>query len=326
MRTLLLGTLLALPAFLHASLDRPISLACAGSFSEAAFAFAEIIVSNAGSPESAEESAEALHSLGNLAALEGKFVLAAYYHAEGRRTFLRALPPLAIMYQNEEPCNNIGDIYWVSSFAKKTMFEVLEDVVDLTEMPADGSISAALFSELDMGGKAEVFNAHTSLGTQLEDSGMVEWSMLHFGKAEEIVGQVDEGDVSLTVRNSIMVPVMYDNEVDLVRGRKALEEKVDRLYGESERVALRSLNQLSMPGTFYIIYQGGNDKELMTKIRGAYVRHPNPPAPARARVWGPRPEGFMGPGPPPDSPCACPLPPQTRTLFLRASASASLGA
>ena len=41
---------------------------------------------------------------------------------------------------------------------------------------------------------------------------------------------------------------------------------------QDDGVKLKSLNQLSVPGTFYIVYQGFNDKDVMVGIREAYYR------------------------------------------------------
>jgi hypothetical protein len=35
----------------------------------------------------------------------------------------KALPPLAVLHQNKVPCSGLSDVYWVSSFAKKNLFD-----------------------------------------------------------------------------------------------------------------------------------------------------------------------------------------------------------
>lgn len=33
------------------------------------------------------------------------------------------LPPLAVLHQQQEPCAGLSDTYWVSSFAKKRLYD-----------------------------------------------------------------------------------------------------------------------------------------------------------------------------------------------------------
>lgn len=33
------------------------------------------------------------------------------------------LPPLAVLHQQQEPCAGLSDTYWVSSFAKKQLYD-----------------------------------------------------------------------------------------------------------------------------------------------------------------------------------------------------------
>ena len=68
--------------------------------------------------------AGAWHTLGNVKAIEGDLLTAAQLHGMGKEVEGKTLPPLAVRYQKEEWCNEIGDIFWVSSFAKYNIFQV----------------------------------------------------------------------------------------------------------------------------------------------------------------------------------------------------------
>jgi predicted O-linked N-acetylglucosamine transferase (SPINDLY family) len=284
---------LSLFALSQSSLESAMDLACSAEFALAKSAFQSLIDEQTTDPDQLILNAKAYHSLGNLAALETQFVLAGHHHAMGKASHPTTLPPLALRHQAKEPCNNIGDIFWVSSFVKKTMFDELGEVIDLTSAPShdggdggDDSLPASLSKKQ----LKEIINAHTSLGTQLEDSGLVELAMLHFQKAEVIQDTVDASDSTLKVRNSLMVPVAYDSVEDVAATRAKLESKVSELHAGAvvhKTVTLPSLNQLSMPGTFYLIYMGYNDASVMTKIRNSYVhmfpkiqsKLPSPPTP-----------------------------------------------
>lgn len=68
--------------------------------------------------------------------------------------------------------------------------------------------------------KSEIVDLHTSLGTQLEDSGLILDSILHFKYASDI----DENDYSLKVKKILSVPIIYDTEDEL--GEDCFQEKV----------------------------------------------------------------------------------------------------
>ena len=59
------------------------------------------------------------------------------------------------------------------------------------------------------------------------------------------------------VRNVIMVPVVYESKDAVVTSRKKLEESLDLLLDEAVtgNYSISRLDQLAMPGTFYLVYQ-----------------------------------------------------------------------
>ena len=149
------------------------------------------------------------------------------------------MPPLAVLYQNGEKCNGLADVYWVSSFAKKSLFDSPSDM-------------------------QKRYSAHISLATQLEDSGLVDEAGVHFRAA----GTLQPHRADLLLRNALMVPVLYDSDVHLRETRARLEGQITSLLRSN--LTLDSLDQISMPGTFYIVYQGRNDVAVMTGIQRLY--------------------------------------------------------
>ena len=204
------------------------------------------------------------HSLGNIAAILADFHLSAHYHYKGKETEPKTLPPLAIMHQNGEPCNEIGDIFWVSSFTKKQMFDLFYSEDSRPEV-VEGSYPKSIQDILDDKLRQTLSEAHSGLGTQLEDSGLVDLAMLHFERAYDI-GRGND----VRVKRALQVPVLYDNISHVEKSREKLLDGVAEL--KYEGVILSSLNQLSVPGTFYIVYQGFNDRDVMVGIRENYYR------------------------------------------------------
>lgn len=181
-----------------------------------------------------------LHSVGTLQFIAaGDADSAIHHHGRAKELDSTVLPPLALLYQNGESCNGVADVYWVSSHAKKSLFDAPHD----TE---------------------KKYQAHLSLATQLEDSGLVEFAAIHFKAA----GMLQPHRIDLRLRNALMVPVLYDSEEHLSSTRAELEENVISLL--QSNISLENLDQISMPGTFYIVYQGRNDVQLMTGIQRLY--------------------------------------------------------
>lgn len=239
-----------------------ISLSCDANFDQAELLFASI-------PQNSPHYSASLHSLGNIAALKGNLLMSGMYHNLAKRHDPHEQPPLALMYIEETPCNNIGDIFWTSSFSKKNMYETFfaKNVRD-----ARGLLSIQHYENLTVVLKEEelstLFDAHVGLAVQLEDSGLVEYSIKHFQRAAIL----QPNNMDLKVRNALMVPVLYDSMSHLETSRLQLEQKVFDLIKSIKEynTTLKSLNHLSMPGTFYIAYQGYNDASLMKHIRDAY--------------------------------------------------------
>lgn len=83
-----------------------------------------------------------------------------------------------------------------------------------------------------------------------------------------------------------MVPVVYENASHVISSRRQLETEVGRLLHQAATGTLRQLDrldQLALPGTFYLVYQGFDDARLMRDIHTVYANlYPrlSPPVPA----------------------------------------------
>ena len=239
-----------------------LNLSCDTKFDQAERLFAFL-------PQESPHYSASLHSLGNIAALKGNLLLSGMYHKLAKLRDPNEQPPLAIMYQEKHPCNNIGDIFWTSSFTKKRMYETFFEKrsshrKDIMSVKDYESLKAILKKEE----LSILFDAHIGLATQLEDSGLTEYSMKHF----QYAAVLKPYNLDLKIRNALMVPVLYDSVAHVEKTRESLETNVCALIrmATEENTTLPSLNHLSMPGTFYIVYQGFNDAKLIAAIRKMY--------------------------------------------------------
>eukprot|EP00957_Ditylum_brightwellii_P146440 11150128-Ditylum_brightwellii.AAC.1 len=78
--------------------------------------------------------------------------------------------------------------------------------------------------------------------------------------------------MELQLRNAISVPVVYKSLNHVEESRKKLERGVDRLLtlALSRNYKIKSLDHVSMPGTYYLVYGGYNDAKIMKDISLIY--------------------------------------------------------
>lgn len=185
---------------------------------------------------SREHSAESLSALANLALIRrGDVEKSVELLKESRSLNANTVPPLAALSQRDS-CGGLGDVLWTAEFALRKL--------------ADGG---------------DPFGIHTSLGTVLADSGAMVEARVHFEAAAKL-----KATPALEFRQVLSIPAVYDSIRHLVQTRKHLEQGVRRLLRE-DFPALDSLDHLSMPGTFYLVYMGYEDARLMTDLQRAYA-------------------------------------------------------
>ena len=148
-------------------------------------------------------------------------------------------------FQKGEKCGGLGDVYWSCAFLAKKLHEFSDE---------HGTEGKAWW---DL-----VFDAHTQLSALLEDSGALSAAMEHVGRA----AAQRPRDGSLRFRQALLVPAVASRADGSKTARKALKQRVAALKGTT----LETLDQTSMPGTFYVVYLGGDDANLMRDIGVAY--------------------------------------------------------
>ena len=85
--------------------------------------------------------------------------------------------------------------------------------------------------------RSSLAEAHAGLGTQLEDSGLVDLAMRHFQRSYEIGGGDD-----VKVKRALQVPVLYDSVEHVEKSRRDLLDGLKELEvrsGEERTAPLR---------------------------------------------------------------------------------------
>lgn len=97
--------------------------------------------------------------------------------------------------------------------------------------------------------------------------------MTHIRKALDLYPNED----ALQFRASLMTPAVFESEIHLSDTRDLLENRIDALYesAHSGHLTIETLNEFVMSPTFYFVYQGRTDKDLLTKLHTSYsLAHP----------------------------------------------------
>ena len=143
-----------------AIIQKAVELSCEGDFNEAVALFKSIDTRS-------NHYAAALHSLGNIAAISGDLANAGTYHEQAKQHDPGSLPPLAVMHMEKMPCNNISDIFWTSSFAKKEAYELLfEGKKHTASLAYKYAVDEMSNDQINV-----LFDLHVGLATQLEGEG-----------------------------------------------------------------------------------------------------------------------------------------------------------
>jgi predicted O-linked N-acetylglucosamine transferase (SPINDLY family) len=72
-----------------------------------------------------------------------------------------------------------------------------------------------------------------------------------------------------------MTPGVYESLEHINATRALLTERIDQISDPVASYALKGLDEFTMSPTFYFVYQGHNDRDLLQKLQHAYIQaHP----------------------------------------------------
>lgn len=167
-------------------------------------------------------------------------------HREGKRLDSSQLPPLAKLHLDGQSCGGLSDIFYIAAVSIKQL--------------VDNSISHEIH-----------LNTLTTMITLTSDSGLHHASEAHYEKALSIMSTNEStSDASIFFRGALLTPGVYESMDHLTKTRQLLFHRVEDLYQHRQVLTLPKLDEFTLSPTFYFVYQGWNDRELLTKLHAAY--------------------------------------------------------
>ena len=161
----------------------------------------------------------------------------------GKSTDFTAIPPLAKRHLDGQDCAGLGDLFYVTAV-------IIKELVDTNKALPN------------------VLKAMKTLVTLTSDSGLP-----HAGESLiQTAMALDADDASLRFRAAVMTPGVYESLDHIAATRKLLTRRIEYLADPHHGFALTGLDEFVMSPTFYFVYQGYNDRHLLTALQRAYIR------------------------------------------------------
>jgi predicted O-linked N-acetylglucosamine transferase (SPINDLY family) len=191
-----------------------------------------------------KDDALALHSLAALELiLNANVDSAVALQKLGKATDFTAIPPLAKRHLDGIDCAGLGDLFYVSAV-------IIKELVDTNKALPN------------------VLKALKTLVTLTSDSGLP-----HAGEALiQTAIALDPHDASLRFRAAVMTPGVYESIEHINVTRALLTKRIEYLSDPKVDLALTGLDEFVMSPTFYFVYQGYNDRHLLTALQRAYAK------------------------------------------------------
>jgi hypothetical protein len=187
-------------------------------------------------------------------------------HLQAKGKNSSVIPPLAQLHLSGQHCGGLGDLFYVTAVLTKQL-------VDAKTSSQSGDIasssSSAIYTDV-------LFEGHTTLLTLTADSGLHNAAEVHLARALDL----RPDDAALHFRGALLTPGVFENDRHLAHTRRLLSGRVDalisRAQGDNGGLALPKINEFVLSPTFYFVYQGGNDRQMLEKLHTSYaLAHPN---------------------------------------------------
>lgn len=165
-------------------------------------------------------------------------------HKKAKEINGAVMPPLASLHLSGKACGGLGDIFYVGAVLTKQMVDN----------------NATIESRI---------SSFTTMITLCSDSGLHEAAEFHLNQALLL----KPNDIQLLIRSTVMTPAVYEGRRHVTATRKLLSNRIDSLLNlvqQSSDYVLDKLDEFSLSPTFYFVYQGYNDKDLLHKLRSIY--------------------------------------------------------
>jgi glycosyltransferase involved in cell wall biosynthesis len=165
------------------------------------------------------------------------------FHKAGKARDGKLIPPLAQLYLDHKPCVGLADLFYYAAVSIKQLVD------------ADLSVPAQL-------------QGHETLITLLSDSGLARAAELHLMAALSL----RPGDPSLLLHALLMTPAVFESGAHLAETRALLQARLQHVGAALEPGSLPSLDEFSLPPSFYLVYQGFDDRAYLEALHAAYAR------------------------------------------------------
>ena len=170
-------------------------------------------------------------------------------HKTGKVLNSTLMPPLAKLHVvDNKLCGGLSDIFYSSAI-------IIKRLVD-TNASTD-----------------EVLSGHRTMITLCSDSGLISAARLHLQASIAL----NPLDLSLYIRNVLLVPGVYRNLWDVISSRQLQWDAVYALQqayqsaNKSFRAVITNVDEFLLTPNFYFIYQGFNDMQLLQVLHTYYL-------------------------------------------------------
>jgi hypothetical protein len=153
------------------------------------------------------------------------------------------IPPLASLFLQGRQCIGLHDLFYVSAV-------IIKQLVD-----SNSSL-------------AVVLSGHTSLITLTADSGLHDSSENHLTQCRRL----DSDDSACVFRAILSTPAIFSSIQSLHFTRAILTSRVVHAIENMPHLLLKDINEFSLSSTFYLVYQGYNDRPFLEKLNRLYTR------------------------------------------------------
>ena len=119
----------------------------------------------------------------------------------------------------------------------------------------------------------EVLSGHRTMITLCSDSGLIDAARLHMQASLAL----DTHDLSLHIRNVLLIPAVYSNLCDVIANRELQWKAANGLISAYTRVikgsnaVITNVDEFVLTPNFYFIYQGFNDRYLLELLHYYYT-------------------------------------------------------
>lgn len=189
-------------------------------------------------------NAQAYHSLAALELIiHANVDNAVSLFKQGKAVDPTAIPPLAKRHLDKLPCSGLEELFYVSAV-------IIKELVDTNKAHPN------------------VVRAFKTLITMTSDVGLDQMAETILRTALTLA----PADTSLLFRAAVLTPGVYESMDHIESTRALLEHRIERISDAYSDMTLTGLDEFVMSPTFYFVYQGYNDRVIMSKLQYGYTK------------------------------------------------------